>query len=208
MNGPRSREPCSYYTPWHDATKGRARGRGPRAPQPLERVPGACGARHRRRRDSPRQADRPALRRRSRRPARGARAPRTRAPAREATSGAARTGRGPWLGVRPRSRAAALTLYLDTSALVKLVVVEDGSDVVAELWGTSARVAASILSYPEGRAALAAARRRRRLTRAAHARALAHFEEVQRELLVVGIHQPTARHARHLPAHLRLRGYD
>jgi hypothetical protein len=33
---------------------------------------------------------------------------------------------------RPRRRAATLTLYIDTSALVKLVVAEDGSELVAE----------------------------------------------------------------------------
>jgi hypothetical protein len=33
------------------------------------------------------------------------------------------------------------------------VIVEPGSDLVAELWGTPLRAASSILCYPEGRAA-------------------------------------------------------
>ena len=52
-------------------------------------------------------------------------------------------------------------LYLDTSALIKLIVAEDGSDVAAELWN-SYPAACGVLAYPEARAALAAARRARR----------------------------------------------
>lgn len=85
---------------------------------------------------------------------------------------------------------------------------EDGSQLAAELWGTRHRVAASLLSYPEGRAALAAARRAGRLTAAGHGRALEDFERVHGELVVVGIDAALARRAGELAEELELRGYD
>jgi predicted nucleic acid-binding protein len=48
-------------------------------------------------------------------------------------------------------------VYFDSSALVKLVVDEDGSDLAAELWDGCDAALASRLAYPEVRAALAAA---------------------------------------------------
>jgi predicted nucleic acid-binding protein len=53
--------------------------------------------------------------------------------------------------------------YFDSSALVKLVVEETGSDLAAELWDGCDAAVASRLAYPEVRAALAAARRNHRL---------------------------------------------
>lgn len=87
-------------------------------------------------------------------------------------------------------------------------MVEDGSDLAAELWGTAHPVASSILSYPEGRAALAAAHRADRLTVRHHTQAVADFEQVQRELLLVDVDQALARHAGQLADDLALRGYD
>lgn len=88
------------------------------------------------------------------------------------------------------------------------MVIEDGSELVAELWGTRHRAASSSLSYPEGRAALAAARRAGRLTANGYRRALEDFEAAQSELLLVGIDEPLARHAGELADDLGLRGYD
>jgi uncharacterized protein len=48
-------------------------------------------------------------------------------------------------------------VYFDSSALVKLVVQEDGTDLAAELWDGCDAALASRLAYPEVRAALAAA---------------------------------------------------
>ncbi len=50
-------------------------------------------------------------------------------------------------------------VYFDSSALVKLVVEETGSDLSAELWDGCDAALASRLAYPEVRAALAAAGR-------------------------------------------------
>jgi predicted nucleic acid-binding protein len=80
--------------------------------------------------------------------------------------------------------------------------------VAAELWNARVPCASSILSYPEGRAALGAARRSQRLSAAAHGRATDQFEAIHGELLLVGIDEQLARHAGELAQRLALRGYD
>lgn len=84
---------------------------------------------------------------------------------------------------------------------------EESSELTAELWSSRLPVASSILSYPEGRAALAAARRIGRLSRPAFDRAVAQFENAQRALVVVGIDEALARDAGELADKLGLRGY-
>jgi uncharacterized protein len=79
---------------------------------------------------------------------------------------------------------------------------------VAELWGTRLRAASSILGYPEGRAALAAARRGRRLSATGYDRAREEFESLQSELMLVGIDGQLARQAGELAEEFELRGYD
>ena len=55
-------------------------------------------------------------------------------------------------------------IYFDSSALVKLLVQEEGSDLAAELWDGCDAALASRLAYPEVCAALAAACRNRDLS--------------------------------------------
>ncbi len=88
-----------------------------------------------------------------------------------------------------------------------MVVVEEGSDVAAELWN-SYPAACSVLAYPEARAALAAARRARRLTARAHDRAVAELDTLHAELVIVGVDEALARRAGELPDERALRGYD
>lgn len=88
------------------------------------------------------------------------------------------------------------------------MVVEDGSESAAELWGSAYPVASSILAYPEGRAALAAARRLDRLGEEEHREALAAFEEVYGELSAVGVDEELARRAGGCAEELGLPGYD
>jgi uncharacterized protein len=88
------------------------------------------------------------------------------------------------------------------------VIVETGSDLVAELWDARLDVASSILSYPEARAALAAARRGGRLGAIAHRRAREDFEVLYGELLVIGVDGHLAGRAGQLAERLGLRGYD
>jgi len=88
------------------------------------------------------------------------------------------------------------------------VVVEDGSKLAAELWRSAYPGASSILAYPEGRAALAAARRLDRLGADEHRKALADFEELQAGLITVGVDQELAVRAGKYAEDLGLRGYD
>ncbi len=55
-------------------------------------------------------------------------------------------------------------VYFDSSAFVKLLVEEDGSDLAAALWDGCDAAVSSRLAYPEVRAALAAAGRANRLS--------------------------------------------
>ena len=56
-------------------------------------------------------------------------------------------------------------VYFDSSAFVKLLTEEPGSDLAAELWDGCDAAVASRLAYPEVRAALAAAGRGHNLTK-------------------------------------------
>lgn len=88
------------------------------------------------------------------------------------------------------------------------MIVEAGSELAAELWSAPLRTASSVLCYPEGRAALAAARRGGRLTATGYARAREEFESLQSELLLIGIDVALARGAGELAEQRGLRGYD
>jgi predicted nucleic acid-binding protein len=88
------------------------------------------------------------------------------------------------------------------------VIAEEGSELASELWATPHPATSSILAYPEGRAALAAARRGARLTAAVHRRALEDFESPHGELLLIGIDMQLAREAGQLAEKFALRGYD
>jgi predicted nucleic acid-binding protein len=65
-----------------------------------------------------------------------------------------------------------------------------------------------MLIYPEGRAALAAARCSGRLGKREHARALADFEDLVFDLALIGVDEPLARSAGALAEEFELRGYD
>ncbi len=67
-------------------------------------------------------------------------------------------------------------VYFESSALVKLAVREPGSAVARSMWRDADGVVSSLLSYPEVRAALAAARRAGRLGRKGLDRAKTVFE--------------------------------
>ncbi len=88
------------------------------------------------------------------------------------------------------------------------MVVEDGSALAEELWASDFPAITSILSYPEGRAALAAARRGARLTGPAHRRALEDFQSIHNGLALVGLDAQLAHRAGELAETFALRGYD
>jgi predicted nucleic acid-binding protein len=101
-----------------------------------------------------------------------------------------------------------LILYFDTSALIKLVMIEDGSDQAVELWNSVHPTASSILVYPEGRAALAAARRGGRLTDADYGPAIFDFQTHFHHLITVGVDDDLAENAGAHAEAFGLRGYD
>jgi predicted nucleic acid-binding protein len=110
--------------------------------------------------------------------------------------------------VRPRRRPTALIVYFDTSALIKLLFDESGSELAVELWDRADLPVSSQLVYPGARAALAAAARARRIDRSTHVSAVATLEELYAQLRIVAIDEPLARYAGDLAAEYALRGYD
>lgn len=101
-----------------------------------------------------------------------------------------------------------MTLYLDTSSLVKLYVAESGSDVVRKLVGEATIVATSSIAYPETRAALARRRRERALRPAACASAKRAFEGDWPKYFAVDVTAALCREAGECAERYRLRGYD
>ena len=96
----------------------------------------------------------------------------------------------------------------DSSAFVKLLVEEEGSDLAARLWDEADAVVASRLAYPEVRAALAAARRGARLDQAAEREASRHWDEFWAATRVVEFSEQIAIAAAELAAALVLGGAD
>ncbi|MEX0834233.1 MAG: type II toxin-antitoxin system VapC family toxin [Actinomycetota bacterium] len=101
-----------------------------------------------------------------------------------------------------------MNLALDSSAIVKLVVDEEASDVAHRLWEEAAGRFASTLAYPETRAALAAARRADRLTARAERTAISALDERWEALVVVAVSEPLALSAGDLARKFALRGGD
>jgi predicted nucleic acid-binding protein len=101
-----------------------------------------------------------------------------------------------------------VTLYLDTSSLVKLYVEEIGSDDVRDLVGQSDVVATSIVAYPEARAALARLRRSGNLNPAGFAAAKRSFERQWPAFLALDVTAPVSREAGDYAERYALRGFD
>lgn len=98
-------------------------------------------------------------------------------------------------GLRSRFGPAALNAYFDTSAIVKLVVAEAGSDLAEELWATSPTRISSQLLYPETRAALAAATRAGRIDAQTLRRAVVDLAHAAAAMRLIGIDDTLARAA-------------
>ncbi len=98
--------------------------------------------------------------------------------------------------------------YFDSSALVKLVLTEDESELAATLWDSCDVAVSSRLAYPEVRAALAAAGRSGRLGRRALEDAETLWAEIWSEVFVVALSEPIAFAAGDLATRHGLRGGD
>jgi predicted nucleic acid-binding protein len=99
-------------------------------------------------------------------------------------------------------------VYFDSSALVKLVVDEDGSDLAAQLWDGCDAALASRLAYPEVRAALAAAGRNHDLSDADLDTAEQAWEQYWAAIRPVELTAAVERHAGTLARSHPLRGAD
>ena len=101
-----------------------------------------------------------------------------------------------------------MTLYLDTSSLVKLYVEEIGSDAVRDLVAESVVVSTSMVAYPETRAALTRLRRNGDLSPATFSAAKRSFERQWPAFFTLDVTEPVSREAGELAERYALRGFD
>ena len=99
-------------------------------------------------------------------------------------------------------------VYFDSSALVKLVVQEAGTELAAELWDGCDAALASRLAYPEVRAALAAAGRNHDLSAEDQETAEQAWEQYWAAVRPVELTAAVERHAGQLAHAHALRGAD
>lgn len=99
-------------------------------------------------------------------------------------------------------------VYFDSSAFVKLIVEEEGSDLAAALWDGCDAAVSSRLAYPEVRAALAAAGRADRLDAASRRQAEVSWEEFWAATRAVELSETITAHAGRLAGEYALRGAD
>ena len=99
-------------------------------------------------------------------------------------------------------------VYFDSSAFVKLVVEEEGSDIASALWDGCDAALSSRLAYPEVCAALAAAHRNHDLGHRGFMAASRDWEEFWRATRQVEFTPDIERHAGELARRRALRGGD
>jgi predicted nucleic acid-binding protein len=101
-----------------------------------------------------------------------------------------------------------MTLYLDTSSLVKLYLNEPDSDAIARLVDEAAVIVTSVFAYPEARATFARRVRERQLTAAESTIVVRQFDEDWDRLVVMLFGNELARAAGRLADRLGVRGCD
>ena len=98
--------------------------------------------------------------------------------------------------------------YFDTSALLKLVLLEPGSETVLHAWRAAQQVGSASVLYVEATAGLAAARRARRLSARAHSESTRDLDDLWASMHVVIPDCPLCERAAGLAEAESLRGYD
>jgi predicted nucleic acid-binding protein len=98
--------------------------------------------------------------------------------------------------------------YFDTSAIVKILVDEEGTGAARDHWARASRALSSLVMYPETVASLAAARRNGRLDIGAHRSARDQFESMWAEMIPVACGLDTVLLAADLAGSDGLRGCD
>lgn len=101
-----------------------------------------------------------------------------------------------------------MNAYFETSAVVKLLVDEPGSSVAADLWDAADRHLTSRITYVEGCAALAAAKRSGRLSSAAYGKTKSGLAQRFGQMYIVEVSAAVALRAGELAERHALRGYD
>lgn len=98
--------------------------------------------------------------------------------------------------------------YLDTSALIPLIIEEPGSERAGRLWDTAEQVSSVRLVYAEARAALAQAARLGRITASELSRTVAALDDLYDQLALIEVDGTLVRRAGELAELHALRGYD
>lgn len=101
-----------------------------------------------------------------------------------------------------------MTVYLDTSALVKLYVDEDGSAWTRKVVADAQSVATSMIAYVEARAAFARRRRERGLSPSDYHRTVKELEIDWERYIVLELTASVIRSAASLSESHALRAYD
>lgn len=99
-----------------------------------------------------------------------------------------------------------MIVYFDTSAFLKLVLSESGSEEAQEIWRASEQTVSSVLLYAECRAGLAMANRMGRLPDLQQARG--HLDGLWPMVATVAATPELVERAGSLAESLGLRGYD
>lgn len=98
--------------------------------------------------------------------------------------------------------------YLDTAALVPLIIEEPSTPACRRFWDDADAVVSCRLLYVEVAAALAQASRMERISQAEHARGLGLLDGLWAEIDVVEIDQALVEAASDVAHRMALRGYD
>jgi predicted nucleic acid-binding protein len=98
--------------------------------------------------------------------------------------------------------------YLDTSALVPLLVDELTSGACRRLWDDADDVVSSRLAYIEAAAALSQARRLGRLSARGYRAALTGLAGLWSQMQIVAVDQPLVERSARIADRFALRGYD
>ncbi len=101
-----------------------------------------------------------------------------------------------------------MILYLDTSALVKLYIEEQGSTAVAKAVGRAAAAVTARITYAEARAAFARHTRAGGLTSSELRRVVRQFDEEWGQYSLVEVTDAVVRRAGGFAERHKLRGYD
>lgn len=101
-----------------------------------------------------------------------------------------------------------MNLYLDTSALVKLYVAEEGRELVIEAVRNADRVATSTVAYAEARAAFARLKREGDLDEEGYRRVVESLEEGWEGYDRLTVSDVVARRAGDMAEKHALRGFD